>query len=59
MLLSLQSLALFAATIPFSLAQGNTDVTTSSTERTFTAYATTAPATTKTIRECPPGLMMS
>ncbi|KIW68838.1 hypothetical protein PV04_04758 [Phialophora macrospora] len=49
MLLNLHSLAIFAATISLSLAQGNGDVTTATTERTFTAYATTAPATTKTI----------
>ncbi|ETI24809.1 hypothetical protein G647_04179 [Cladophialophora carrionii CBS 160.54] len=50
MFFSFQSLAILAATIPFSLAQENDGVTTASTERTFTAYATTAPTTTKTIR---------
>ncbi|EXJ60358.1 hypothetical protein A1O7_04510 [Cladophialophora yegresii CBS 114405] len=49
MLFSLRSLAIFAVIIPLSLAQGDSGVTTATTERTFTAYATTAPTSTKTI----------
>ncbi|OAG44328.1 hypothetical protein AYO21_01324 [Fonsecaea monophora] len=44
-----QSFAVLTAVIPLVLGQGATEVTTSTLERTFTAYATSQPASVSTI----------